>query len=109
MVLRLPFTFLIFNVAFLHSGATARDLHPLPYSPRSFARGTRTLLSEKNKGNNFISFLIAARTLSCLCGKSQKTGRQAQGIQVLFTSYMRKSREGLLKIAQHFSAGDKGE
>jgi hypothetical protein len=25
----------IFNFAFLHSGATAQDLHPLPYSPRS--------------------------------------------------------------------------
>ena len=50
MVLRLPFAFLIFNFAFLHSGATARDSHPLPYSPRSVARGTRTLLSEKNEG-----------------------------------------------------------
>jgi hypothetical protein len=56
VVLSLPFAFLIFNFAFLHSGATARDLHPLPYSPRSFARGTRTLLFEKNKGNPEISF-----------------------------------------------------
>jgi hypothetical protein len=31
----LNLAFLIFNFAFLHSGATAQDLHPLPYSPRS--------------------------------------------------------------------------
>lgn len=31
-----------------YSGATARDLHPLPYSPRLCGRGTRTLLDKKS-------------------------------------------------------------
>jgi hypothetical protein len=32
-----------------YSGATARDLHPLPYSPRFCERGTRTLHNEKSE------------------------------------------------------------
>jgi hypothetical protein len=74
---RLPFAFLIFNFAFLHSGATARDSHPLPYSPRSFMHGApgRFFLKRTKELYQFPSMLCGADVITPVREKSKGSGQ----------------------------------
>jgi hypothetical protein len=57
-----------------YSGATARDSHPLPYSPRLCRRGTRTLLDKKSKKNSRPKLIGGADVITRGSEKSKGTG-----------------------------------
>jgi hypothetical protein len=70
----LNFAFLIFNFAFLHSGATAQDLHPLPYSPRSMhgAPGRFFLKRTKETETASLPFRLRRGRYHALVGKVKR-------------------------------------